>query len=66
MTHPSRLLSREEAAQYLNLSLRSIDALIAGGRLRPVRLGVARTLIDRGDLDTLVNQAKRESEIDIR
>lgn len=58
-----RLLSLQEAAIYLGLTIRSVHRLIAQGKLRPVRLGgFRRTLLDRTDLEALVAMAKQRAE----
>jgi hypothetical protein len=68
----TRLLDRDGAAEYLQVSTRSIDRLIDSGQLRPVRLPVTRDPhsnrgrvgqsrrihIDRRDLDALIDSSK--------
>lgn len=44
-------LNKEQAAAYLSVSPRTIESMIADGRLRSFRLG-ARRLIRRVDLET--------------
>jgi len=51
------LLTRQEAATYLRLSLRKLDALSATGDVRRVKLGEgkrARVLFRKEDLETFV------------
>jgi len=51
------LLTRKEAATYLRLSLRKLDALSASGNLRRVKFGEgqrARVLFRKKDLDTFI------------
>ena len=63
-----RLLGREEAADYLSISVRLLDELIAGGYVPVVRLpvlstrgeGVRRVLVDVRDLDAAVDQWERK------
>ena len=55
-----RLAGRRQAADYLDVTLRTLDRMIARGLLNRVRLpGVRRTLLDLADLDRLVDEAKR-------
>jgi excisionase family DNA binding protein len=54
-----RLLTRQQAAEYLSLSLDMIDRLTQQGELRRVQLTlgdriVRKVLYDRADLDQLV------------
>lgn len=59
-----RLLSVPAAGAYLGISARQTRELITAGRLRRVQLpGIGdstlrRTLIDRADLDRLIDQSK--------
>ena len=51
------LLTRKEAAEYLRLSLRKLDALAAADQIRRVKLGEGkrgRVLFRRTDLDAYV------------
>ena len=58
-----RLMGREEAAEYLRVTLRTLDRLTARGLLSPVRLpGICRTLLDLADLNRLVDEAKRSGQ----
>lgn len=59
-----RLLGIEDAAVYLSLSSWTVRDMIAGGELRPVALQAAgkpvrRLLLDRLELDALVDQLTR-------
>ena len=57
-----RLLQVEAAASYLGVSAKTVRRWIAAGRLAPVRLaGFRRPLLDRLDLDLLVERAKAEA-----
>lgn len=47
---PKFLLSRREAAQSLSISLRTLDYLIADGKLTVRRIG-RRVLIEPGELE---------------
>ena len=53
-----RLLSLQEAAEYLNVSYWHIRELIDRGTLRRVKLG-RRVLVDIGDLNKLIEASKR-------
>jgi excisionase family DNA binding protein len=59
-----RLLSVHEAAAYLGLSHWTVRDLLHAGTIRPVRLPVGdgkdvrRLLLDRHDLDALVENSK--------
>jgi excisionase family DNA binding protein len=51
------LLTREEAAEYLGVSVRTIDRLMADDRLKPTRLpGVRGTKFRRSRLDALLTE----------
>jgi len=55
----SRLLGLEKAAAYIDATPRTVQRLIKCGLLRPVKLGgLRRVLIDRADLDQLIQAAK--------
>ena len=62
--HPSsniekRLLGREAAAGYMNITMRSLERLVDKGVLTPVRItGFRRTLFDKQDLDRLIESSK--------
>lgn len=58
-----RLLGREAAAQYLGVSVDTVDRLMTQGELRRVRLPVAerRILFDRADLDRLIDVWKESA-----
>src|SRR5260370_42373314 len=49
-----RLLAKVDAGRYLGVSPRTIDNLVASGKLVPVRLLNRRLLFDRHALDQLV------------
>lgn len=53
------LLTREEAAKRLRISVRTLDDLEAGGRLRAVRIG-RRVLYHPDNLDAFIRQQSRE------
>ena len=58
-----RLVTRQQAAEYLNLSLDIIDKLDQHGELRRVQLAlgdrtVRKVLYDRADLDRLVELSR--------
>lgn len=55
----ARLLSLGESARFLAVTVRTVQNLIARGVLRPVRIaGLRRTLLDRKDLDRLVESGR--------
>ena len=64
--HPSssiekRLLGREAAAGYMNMTIRSLERLVGKGILTPVRIvGFRRTFFDKHDLDTLIESSKHQ------
>ena len=54
-----RLFSLSEGARFLGLTVRTIQNLIARGTLHPVRIqGLRRTLLDRSDLERLVEAGR--------
>jgi excisionase family DNA binding protein len=54
-----RLLGREAAAGYMNITMRSLERLVDKGVLTPVRItGFRRTLFDKQDLDRLIESSK--------
>jgi excisionase family DNA binding protein len=53
----TRYRSRDVAAQYLCISVRTLDQLTADGRLRPIRIG-RRVLFDLVDLDSFAASCK--------
>lgn len=60
-TQQARLLyGRKEAAHQLSISVRSLDYLIAEGRLRPRRIG-GRVLIHHDDLVRLAARGDSDS-----
>jgi excisionase family DNA binding protein len=61
---PGRLLGLESAATYLDTTERSIRRLIERGVLQPVKIPtLRRVLLDREDLDRLINAAKAEATV---
>jgi excisionase family DNA binding protein len=61
---PGRLLGLESAATYLDTTERSIRKLIERGVLQPVKIPtLRRVLLDREDLDRLINAAKAEATV---
>jgi hypothetical protein len=64
--HPSssiekRLLGRQAAAGYLNMTIRSLERLVGKGILTPVRIvGFRRTFFDKHDLDSLTESSKHQ------
>ena len=55
-----RLLDKAGAGHYLSVGVRTVEALVASGRLVPVRLLDRRLLFDREDLDRLVDVTKAQ------
>jgi excisionase family DNA binding protein len=54
-----RLLGREAAAGYMNITMRSLERLVDKGILTPIRIvGFRRTLFDKQDLDRLIESSK--------
>ncbi|HEX9869204.1 MAG TPA: helix-turn-helix domain-containing protein [Candidatus Tectomicrobia bacterium] len=59
-----RLLGLEAAATYLDTTERSVRRLIARGVLQAVHIPtLRRVLLDREDLDRLINAAKAEATL---
>jgi hypothetical protein len=57
----NRLLGREAAAGYMNITMRSLERLVGKGILIPVRIvGFRRTLFDKQDLDRLIESSKHQ------
>jgi excisionase family DNA binding protein len=56
----ARLLNTDEAAEYLGVSAPMIRRLIARGEIPVVRIG-RRLLVDRNDIDVVVEKWKRSS-----
>jgi hypothetical protein len=55
----ARLLGREAAATYMDMTTRSIDRLVGKGLLRPIKIpGLRRVMFDRADLDALIDAGK--------
>jgi excisionase family DNA binding protein len=57
----TELLTVSQAAARLSLSPRSVWALIAGGKLRAIKLGRRATRIDVADVDRFINDARARS-----
>ena len=55
---PPRLLGRQASASYIGVSLSTFAALVARGAVRPVDLGLRRSLFDVRDLDDLIEKRK--------
>ena len=53
-----RLLGVESAGRYAGVSSWTIRSWIASGRLRQVDLKLRRVLVDRADLDALIERGK--------
>ena len=53
------VLDARQAARYINISLRKLDELCAGGELRPLRIGRKR-LFPREQLHGLLKRAAIE------
>lgn len=56
------LWERKEAAEYLNLSLRKIDSMVARGELPVVRFGRAVRFVPGAVRAYVRRQAKKEQE----
>jgi hypothetical protein len=53
---PPRLLARRAAANYLTISPRSLDHLVADGRIKPIRIpGMRRHAFSVAALDALID-----------
>ena len=62
-TSAKRLLSMDEAAEFLGITSRSVHNLITRGILEPVQIPtIRRTLVDRRDLERLVLKGKAVAE----
>ena len=55
-----RLLTLDETADSLRVSVRTVQRLIAAGQLRPIRIG-RRTLITEGEIRTYLSAAYRRA-----
>ncbi len=55
---PKYLLSRREAAQSLSISLRTLDSLIAAGKLTVRRIG-RRVLIEPAELERFAQRSHK-------
>jgi excisionase family DNA binding protein len=53
-----RLLDKAGAGHYLSVGVRTVETLMANGKLVPVRLLDRRLLFDRADLDALIETTK--------
>jgi len=54
-----RLLGARDGGAYLGVSAWALRELVDNGKLRPVALpGIKRLLVDRADLDALIEKAK--------
>ncbi len=51
------MLTVKEATQYLKISKVTLYKLIKEGKIKPVKIG-KRTLIDKNDLDRLIEESK--------
>jgi hypothetical protein len=61
----ARLLGREAAATYLDMTTRSLDRLVGKGLLRPIRIaGMKRVLFDRADLDAIIDACKARALVE--
>lgn len=58
---PLRLLLVEEVAERLAFSVRSVRALIAGGRLPIVRVGARAVRVDEADLARYIDTCRQRS-----
>jgi len=55
-----RLLGLAEAGRFLGVTARTVQNLIRRGVIQPVRLpGLRRTLLDKGDLESLVASGRQ-------
>jgi len=52
-----RLLTVKEALKYLKVGRTTLYKLIKEGKIKPVKIG-KRTLIDKNDLDRLIEESK--------
>lgn len=52
-----RLLTIKEAMKYLKIGRTTLYKLIKEGKIKPVKIG-KRTLIDKADLDRLIEESK--------
>ncbi|EDP75545.1 helix-turn-helix domain-containing protein [Hydrogenivirga sp. 128-5-R1-1] len=55
-----RLFTVKEALEYLRISRPTFYRLIKQGKIKPVKIG-KRTLIDKNDLDRLIEESKEKS-----
>jgi len=60
-TDPDALLTRQEAADRLRVSTRTLDDLEASGRLQAIRIG-RRVLYHPATLDAFIRQQSREGD----
>ncbi len=54
----SPLFSRESAADYLQISTRTLDLMIARGVMRPTRIG-SRVFVHRDEVDRIVRDGAK-------
>lgn len=61
-THPAerRLMSYEDAASYLGISVRGMKTLAKEGHIRKTPIG-SRVLFDREDVDSYIERVKRSA-----
>lgn len=57
-----RLMTREEVADLLRVSKRSVDRLRCGGRLRGLKIGTRR-LFTAEEVDELLESSRRERPV---
>lgn len=51
---PRPIMNIQEAADYLRVSVRLVQKLVAAGSLRPARIGRRRLVFQRSELDRYV------------
>jgi len=57
----SDLLTRQEAAKYLKVSLRTIDNLRSDGALKSVRVRMGRVFLTKTELDEYIDRQQSVS-----
>ncbi|MGH9130092.1 MAG: helix-turn-helix domain-containing protein [Acidimicrobiales bacterium] len=62
---PTRLLSTDQAAQYLNVSVRTVKNLMSDGRIAYVKIGRA-TRIPVEDLEGYITRNRRKQHHGLR
>ena len=60
-----RLLSTEQAADYLGVSVRTVKHLMSSGQIPYVKIGRA-TRLDQGDLDDFIARNRRKQRHPMR